>query len=53
MIKRIERFAFIIALARAGRGADNSGEMPVSSALTALTKSNRVRRNGATRYVAG
>jgi hypothetical protein len=36
-----------------GLKGDKSGEMSVSNALTALTKSNQARRNKENRYVAG
>lgn len=40
-------------LEKMGLKGDKLGEMSVSNALTALTKSNQVRRNGARKYVAG
>ena len=40
-------------LEKMGLKGDKSGEMSVSNALTALTKSNQVRRNEERKYVAG
>ena len=39
-------------LEKMGLKGDKSGEMSVSNALTALTKSNQVRRNAERKYVA-